>query len=166
MGNYDVKYDSYDFAAGSYIGQNMLLNLNYGKSKQQVTINGIGADNTESFRLTGKFLFEYSGGTAFGMLLNASYLRLDRYLVPSYNEKSVQLSPEYYFDQTTSLAFNYYRVFGATNSFKGVRTYELSLHKFLGQMFAFDVALKKYDYSGTYISAADYAFELRGELWF
>ena len=167
MGNYNVKYDSYTFSAGSYLGKSTLLSLDYNISKQKETISGFGTDNTESLGLNSKFLFEYAGGTAFGMFINATYLRSKPDQQSPYNEKSVQLSPEFYFNQTTSITFNYYQRFGATNSFKGLRTYELTLHKFIGQMFAFYAALKKYDYLGTNIvSAPENSFELRGELWF
>jgi hypothetical protein len=173
--NSTFKYTTYQGYFGAYVGTNFLVGVDYGKSKYTSEYTGSfsGSDETKvnEYGLSAKLLMTSNNDMAFGFYARGDYMESKSDDSGTDYDKSFQVIPEIYFNQTTSLALTLQRGYYGNDDEETDSTYSFSFHKFIGQMVAVQASVYKFEYENSspdveITSAPDVGFGLAAELWF
>ena len=121
------------------------------------------------FGLSAKCLVEYAAGMAFGLLARGEYRERSWNKRGTDYDKSFMIAPELFFNQTTSLKFDFGRTYIGDDDELIATNYGLNFHKFIGQMVAIEARVTKYDFKSSKldsIAGADTVIGLSAEFWF
>ena len=167
------EYTTYHAYLGSYIGKYVLLGVDYshtdikdtGESKFSSFSYSSEVDQ-DDFGLSVKYLMAFRNNMAFGILARGEYGET-KYEWDTEYDKSFQLTPEFYFNQKTSLQLNL--AYTDYESDKYSNVYGVSFHTFLGRTFAVEASLGRYEFKSSDPGTNDSSVTLvglAGEMWF